>query len=637
MTKDPFLLAGRYAVGDLIGYGGMAEVHRGRDLRLGREIAVKVLREDLARDATFQDRFRREARYSTALNHPAIVAVYDSGEDESPSGDRVPFIIMELVEGRTLKAILAAEQHLPPRRALEIIAETCSALEFSHRHGIVHRDVKPDNVMLTPHGQVKVMDFGIAHHLAGEPMESDSVIGTAHYLSPEQARGEAVDARSDVYSAGCVLFELLVGQPPFVGDGPVSVAYQQVRADPPVPSRQNREVSPAVDAIVLKALAKNPADRYQSAAEMRQAALWAVTRQQAHSPHPTEPAPRRPAVYYSQSRAVPTLSDGTPVVPIITYVPDTARTEFSGSTVEELERRLELLKQKGDRAISQRDMAQLTDLRQEESAVAMELLRRFRSAPADDGPPKSRDSGGRLPDPSRSTAVLVGTSRYADPELPDIPAVSHNLADLRALLIHRRNGGFADTGVHISENPGRDVGDWIAELAENVEDTLFVYYTGHGMTGSDGELYLGLPGTKTRRPMFSGLPYHELRKAVADSPARNKVIALDCCYSGHAIGLMSGDDVHGGAIDVQGTYVITSTSAVQRAHAPEGARHSAFTGELVDLLTHGTADSGSLIRLVDIYAQLRQRLSGRGLPKPQQRGVDTVADLALTRNPAWSS
>jgi serine/threonine protein kinase len=216
MTAQARLLGGRYQVGELLGYGGMAEVHRGRDLRLGRDVAIKMLRTDLARDATFQERFRREAQNSAALNHPAIVAVYDTGEEISSTGEKLPFIVMEFVSGHTLKEVLAQEQRIQPRRALEMIADICAALEFSHRHGIIHRDIKPGNVMITQNGQVKVMDFGIARALASGATtmtQTSAVIGTAQYLSPEQARGESVDARSDVYAAGCVLFELLVGHP----------------------------------------------------------------------------------------------------------------------------------------------------------------------------------------------------------------------------------------------------------------------------------------------------------------------------------------------------------------------------------------------------------------------------------------
>ncbi len=268
---DARLLGGRYELGGPLGYGGMAEVHRGRDLRLGRDVAVKVLRTDLARDPGFQARFRREAQNAAALNHPSIVAVYDTGEDRLADGT-LPFIVMEYVEGRTLKEVLVAEGPLMPRRALEITADICAALDFSHRNGIIHRDMKPGNVMMTGNGTVKVMDFGIARALSSATAamtQTSAVIGTAQYLSPEQARGESVDARSDVYSTGCLLYELLCGHPPFTGDNPVSVAYQHVREDPIPPGEINPDVTPDIDAIVLKAMAKNPVNRYQSAGEMR--------------------------------------------------------------------------------------------------------------------------------------------------------------------------------------------------------------------------------------------------------------------------------------------------------------------------------------------------------------------------------
>jgi serine/threonine-protein kinase len=267
----PRLLSNRYELGDTLGYGGMSEVHRGRDVRLGREVAVKVLRADLARDPQFQERFRREAQNAAALNHPAIVAVYDTGETRTEYGP-LPYIVMEYVDGRTLRDIVKSEGPLPGQRAMEIMADVCAALDFSHRHGIVHRDVKPANVMITKTGAVKVMDFGIARAVADGQVavtQTAAVIGTAQYLSPEQARGEAVDARSDVYAAGCVLFELLTGEPPFTGDSPVAVAYQHVREDPKPPSALNPRVSQVLDAVVLKAMAKGAPNRYQSAAEMR--------------------------------------------------------------------------------------------------------------------------------------------------------------------------------------------------------------------------------------------------------------------------------------------------------------------------------------------------------------------------------
>jgi serine/threonine-protein kinase len=267
----PQVLGERYEIGEVLGRGGMAEVHHGRDLRLGREVAVKVLRNDLARDPSFQVRFRREAQASASLNHPAIVAVYDTGEDRTALG-ATPYIVMEYVEGETLRDVLRREGHLSPERAMTLAADICGALDFSHRNGIVHRDVKPGNVMITPQGTVKVMDFGIARAVsdsAATMTSTAAVIGTAQYLSPEQARGESVDARSDVYSLGCMLYELVTGAPPFTGDSPVSVAYQHVREDPRLPSSINPEIPADLDAIVLKAMSKNPANRYQSAAEMR--------------------------------------------------------------------------------------------------------------------------------------------------------------------------------------------------------------------------------------------------------------------------------------------------------------------------------------------------------------------------------
>src|SRR5690348_15338220 len=277
----PQVLGERYEIGGVLGRGGMAEVHRGRDLRLGREVAVKVLRQDLARDPSFQVRFRREAQAAASLNHPSIVAVYDTGEDRSALG-ATPYIVMEYVEGETLRDVLRREGHLDPDRAMELAADICGALDFSHRNGIVHRDVKPGNVMITPDGAVKVMDFGIARAVsdsAATMTSTAAVIGTAQYLSPEQARGESVDARSDVYSVGCLLYELVTGAPPFTGDSPVSVAYQHVREDPRLPSSINPVIPPALDAILLKAMSKNPANRYQSAAEMRNDLLRAIAGQ----------------------------------------------------------------------------------------------------------------------------------------------------------------------------------------------------------------------------------------------------------------------------------------------------------------------------------------------------------------------
>ncbi|MFI7664017.1 Stk1 family PASTA domain-containing Ser/Thr kinase [Nocardia sp. NPDC049526] len=267
----PKNLSSRYELGEIIGFGGMSEVHKARDLRLSRDVAIKVLRADLARDPTFYLRFKREAQNAAALNHPAIVAVYDTGEAEVDGGP-LPYIVMEYVDGDTLRDIVRGSGPIPPRRAMEVVADVCAALDFSHKAGIVHRDMKPANIMINRAGAVKVMDFGIARAIAdsSNPMtQTAAVIGTAQYLSPEQARGETVDARSDVYSVGCVLFEILTGEPPFTGDSPIAVAYQHVREDPRLPSHVHNGVPRELDSVVLKAMSKNPANRYQSAAEMR--------------------------------------------------------------------------------------------------------------------------------------------------------------------------------------------------------------------------------------------------------------------------------------------------------------------------------------------------------------------------------
>ena len=275
MTQpEPTLIGGRYELGETLGRGGMAEVRKGKDLRLGRTVAVKRLRTDLASDATFQARFRREAQSSASLNHPAIVSTYDTGEEMATDGSGVaqPYIVMECVEGRTLRDIVREGRKILPERALEITSGVLSALDYSHRAGIIHRDIKPGNVMLTPTGDVKVMDFGIARAIsdASSTMtQTAAVVGTAQYLSPEQARGETVDSRSDVYSTGCLLYELLTGRPPFVGDSPVAVAYQHVREQASPPSDLDDQLDPEIDAIVMKSLAKRVEDRYQSAAAMK--------------------------------------------------------------------------------------------------------------------------------------------------------------------------------------------------------------------------------------------------------------------------------------------------------------------------------------------------------------------------------
>lgn len=277
MTTETRVLSGRYRVDELIGKGGMASVYRGYDVTLGREVAIKVLRRELAEDATFRTRFRMEAQAASRMAHPAIVRVFDAGEDSEIGADGaahpVPYIVMELVHGRLLKDV-AAEGPVPVDDARRYVDGILEALEFSHRAGVVHRDIKPGNVMVTDSGQVKVMDFGIARAVSDSSStvaETTTILGTASYFSPEQAKGEPVDARADLYSTGVVLYELLTGRPPFRGDTPVAVAYQHVSEAPVTPSEVIETIPRALDAVILRALAKDPFQRFPDAASFRAA------------------------------------------------------------------------------------------------------------------------------------------------------------------------------------------------------------------------------------------------------------------------------------------------------------------------------------------------------------------------------
>ncbi|KUG57648.1 serine/threonine protein kinase [Kocuria rosea subsp. polaris] len=271
----PPLINDRYEVGETIGRGGMATVHLGRDRRLGRRVAIKVLRPELARDGTFHERFKREAQSVAALNHHSIVSVYDTGEilAETDEGVDRPFIVMEYVPGRTLRELIH-DNAVTPREAVDITLGILGALEYSHRAGIVHRDIKPANVIVTPERQVKVMDFGIARAVEDTSpalTQAQAVLGTAQYLSPEQARGESVDARSDLYSTACVLFEMLTGRAPFVGGSSVDIAAQHVRDRPPAPSELDPRLGGRVDDFLARALAKDRSARFQDAGQMRRA------------------------------------------------------------------------------------------------------------------------------------------------------------------------------------------------------------------------------------------------------------------------------------------------------------------------------------------------------------------------------
>lgn len=270
------MLSGRYRIDELVGRGGMATVYRGQDLTLGRTVAIKILKRELAADNAFRTRFRLEAQAASRMSHPAIVRVYDAGEDveTDPDGSQhpLPFIVMELVQGRLLKDIISAGPVTVPD-AVRYVDGILEALEYSHRAGVVHRDIKPGNVMVTEQGQVKVMDFGIARAVSDSSStvaETTAIIGTASYFSPEQAKGEPVDARADLYSAGVVLYELLTGRTPFRGDTPVAVAYQHVSEAPVPPSELIGTVPRSLDAIVLRALAKDPFQRFPDAATFRE-------------------------------------------------------------------------------------------------------------------------------------------------------------------------------------------------------------------------------------------------------------------------------------------------------------------------------------------------------------------------------
>ena len=283
MSSNQRVIAGRYEVGNLIGRGGMADVYEGVDTRLGRTVAIKLLKADLANDPNFEARFRQEAQASARMAHPTIVRVYDAGEDvtvdSNGNTNRHPFIVMEYVNGKLLRDLLH-ERRLSLQEVIDFETGVLTALEFSHRAGIVHRDIKSANVMITETGQVKVMDFGIARAVSENSAtvaHTSGIVGTAQYFSPEQAKGESVDARTDLYSAGVLLYEMLAGRPPFKGESAVSVAYQHVSEAVVPPSQYDSSVSPELDAVVIRALAKDRSERFQSAEEFREHLLAAYT------------------------------------------------------------------------------------------------------------------------------------------------------------------------------------------------------------------------------------------------------------------------------------------------------------------------------------------------------------------------
>ena len=325
MGDDETIVGDRYVLGEVLGRGGMARVYHAIDRRLGRSVAVKHLNAALAADPLAQTRFRREAQAAASLNHPAIAAVFDTGSDVDPvTGTDIPFLVMELVEGQTLRDVLRGGPSLTAERSLEIVSQVLAALSHSHAAGLVHRDIKPGNVMLTPDGAVKVMDFGIARAADASTTsltQTAAVIGTAAYLSPEQARGEQVDTRSDLYSTGCLLYELLLGRPLFVGDSSLSLAYQHVNADPVPPRAIDSTLSADVDNIVLRALAKDPDRRYQSAADMKADVDRVLERGLVHGQQPAAVADPVPPAPDDDPTAV---SPRAPVAPATRVVVDDA-------------------------------------------------------------------------------------------------------------------------------------------------------------------------------------------------------------------------------------------------------------------------------------------------------------------------
>lgn len=277
------MLAGRYAIGELLGQGGMSTVYSGTDVKLGRKVAIKIMRANLANDEQFRARFRQEAQSASRLAHPSVVRVLDAGDDLIQSAEgpqRLPFIVMEYVDGQDLREMLSSGDELSVTEACRVVDAVLSALEYSHRAGIVHRDIKPANIMITKTGQVKVMDFGIARAVsetASNVQQTTAILGTAAYFSPEQAKGETVDIRTDLYSTGVLLYELLAGQVPFKGETAVAVAYQHVSERPVAPSEHNPALGPELDQVVLHALIKDRNRRFQSASEFRQALRLAAS------------------------------------------------------------------------------------------------------------------------------------------------------------------------------------------------------------------------------------------------------------------------------------------------------------------------------------------------------------------------
>jgi serine/threonine-protein kinase len=338
MNDSARIIAGRYELGQLIGRGGMAEVYSGVDTRLGRTIAIKLLKADLAADSSFEARFRQEAQASARMAHPTIVRVYDAGDEVTVDGNGVerhlPYIVMELVRGEVLRDILR-QRKLTQQEAIAYATGVLTALEFSHAAGVIHRDIKPANVMITEANAIKVMDFGIARAVSDSSAtlaQTNGIVGTAQYFSPEQARGETVDHRTDLYSTGVLLYEMLTGCPPFTGDTAVSVAYQHVSETAPSPSFVNPSISLAIDSVVMKSLSKERSERFQSASEFRSALAAAVLGQSVSSWSDEQQPATAPMEPINETVLPPVLPTGDPFEELLTAANEEAT---SGITVPE--------------------------------------------------------------------------------------------------------------------------------------------------------------------------------------------------------------------------------------------------------------------------------------------------------------
>jgi serine/threonine-protein kinase len=347
MNDAARIIAGRYELGQLIGRGGMAEVYSGVDTRLGRTVAIKLLKADLAADSSFEARFRQEAQASARMAHPTIVRVYDAGDEITIDSNGVerhlPYIIMELVRGEVLRDILR-QRRLTQQEAIAYATGVLTALEFSHQAGVIHRDIKPANVMITETNAIKVMDFGIARAVSDSSAtlaQTNGIVGTAQYFSPEQARGETVDHRTDLYSTGVLLYEMLTGRPPFTGDTAVSVAYQHVSETAPSPSMVNPTISLAIDSVVMKSLSKERSARFQSASEFRSALAAAVLGQSVTSwsdEQQPATAPMEPIVEVApiaETVVAPVLPTVDPFDELISSANEEATSEISRPVVEE--------------------------------------------------------------------------------------------------------------------------------------------------------------------------------------------------------------------------------------------------------------------------------------------------------------